>query len=65
MPVADRDLTPASLNALAHAAGFEIDEGRLEATARLAQQLLGRLGQVMAYVPPDTEPAFISPFPVP
>ena len=65
MPAQPRDLTPASLRAMAHAAGFEIDEGRLEATARLARQLLGRLDQAMAHVPPETEPAFITPLRTP
>ena len=65
MPAQPRDLTPASLRAMAHAAGFEIDEGRLEATARLARQLLGRLDQAMAHVPPETEPTFITPLRTP
>ena len=63
MPARDRDLTPASLAAMAHGAGFEIDESRLEGLERLARQLLGRLDQIMAHVPPETEPAFIFPFP--
>ena len=61
MPTQPRDLTPGSLRAAARAAGFDIDERRLEALALQAQQLLSRLDQAKLHTPPNTEPAFISP----
>ena len=63
MPTQPRDLTPGSLRAAARAAGFDIDETRLEALALQAQQLLSRLDQAKLHTPPNTEPAFVSPPP--